>query len=146
MAITGKSFCASGWEGSLLNLKHFQKYAIFNLVTWIFILIGKCGITIMNCLLLYSVMKYRGELDDVQSMMGPMFITALFTFFCANMFLNVFDEVCGTFLMCYCVDIDYNGDSRHGPKSFHEISKDLVLNKRVEYTPINRNLSSENLI
>ena len=65
MAITGKSFCTSGWEGSLLNLKHFQKYAIFNVVTWVFILIGKCGITILNCILLYTVLKYRDELDDI---------------------------------------------------------------------------------
>ena len=90
----------------------------------------------MNCILLYTVMKYRGELDDIQSLMGPMFVTALFTFGCANMFLSVFDEVCGTFLMCYCVDIDYNGESKHGPKSFHEKSKEQVLNNREEYSPI----------
>ena len=78
--------------------------------------------------------------------MGPMFIVALFTFFCANMFLNVFDEVCGTFLMCYCVDIDFNGTSKYGPASFHEKSQEQVLNNRAEYSPINRNLSSENLI
>ena len=94
-------------------------------------------------------MKYRGELDDVQSMMGPMFVTALFTFGCANMFLSVFDEVCGTFLMCYCVDIDYNnGESKHGPPSFHDKNNE-ALNNRQEYSqiqPLNNSLINNEVV
>lgn len=49
IAVSGDSFCSSAWNGFLLNLKFGLEFAWANFIAASFILLGKIGLTILNC-------------------------------------------------------------------------------------------------
>jgi hypothetical protein len=121
MAITGDSFCQSALNGFLLNVKHGVKFATANFLAQMFILLGKIGVTVINCFSLYLIMKYiTKDTDEVSSITGPVSIVALASYMTASIFLGLFDESVLAMLNCLCVDIDLNGDPLFGPPTFHE--------------------------
>ena len=124
MAVSGESFCTSAWNGFLLNLKFGLEFAWANFIAQAFILLGKLGLTFLNAFICYQFMKMNGDLEEVSSIGGPLFIVLLVTFAAANIFLSLFDEAVLAMLVCLCVDKEINGgEAKMGPPTFHDSFK-----------------------
>lgn len=92
MAVTGEPFLASAWNGFLLNLKHGIKFGFAKFIATIFIFNGKISIVVVNCYNLYLLMMARKDMEDVNSIQGPMIVVAIVTYMIASLFLSLFDE------------------------------------------------------
>ena len=84
---------------------HGLEFAWANFIADLFILLGKVGITTINCFSCYMIMKYvTKDLDEVTSVTGPLFVVAVVTYISANIFLGLFDEAVIALLNCLCID------------------------------------------
>lgn len=121
MAVHGSSFCSSAWHAFLLNMKHAMKFSSANFLTSVFIFISKLGMVALNCYSLYMIMwLVFKDTQEVASMSGPLLVVGLFTFFCSDMFLGLFDEIIVSLLTCLCIDSDiHNHRPKYGPREFH---------------------------
>jgi hypothetical protein len=121
MAISGDSFCSSAWNGFLLNVKHMLKFTFANFIAKIFTLLGKVGIVVGNLFSLYFIMKnITKDLEEISSLMGPMIIVGVVTFFTASIFLGLFDTAVMALMTCLAVDMDiHDGTPHFGPETFH---------------------------
>lgn len=121
-AVSGESFCTSAWHGFLLQLKHLPQVYFANSLANLFILLGKVMITLVNCFLLYLIMKYvTKDIEEIDSILGPMLVVALFTFLCTSIFLGLFDEAVLATITCVSIDMDlHDGAPQYGSASFHE--------------------------
>lgn len=86
-----------------------------------FILLGKIGIVVTNVVTLYYIMQFRGDLEEVGSIKGPVIAIAVFTFLAASLFLSLFEEAVMALCTCVCCDREMNGgEAKFGPKTFHD--------------------------
>lgn len=85
-----------------------------------FILLGKIGIVVANVVTLYYIMQFRGDLDEVGSVKGPVIAIAVFTFLAASLFLSLFEEAVMALSTCICCDREMNGEALFGPATFHD--------------------------
>lgn len=53
MTISGESFCTAALNGLMLQLNHAASFAFANLLAAAFIMLGKIGLTVLNCFILY---------------------------------------------------------------------------------------------
>jgi len=122
MAVTGDGFCASAWNGFLLNLKHCAKFYFAIRIAGVFVFMGILAITAANTALGYVIMSYATkEIDQMESVMGPLIIIGAISFVIACIFLGLFDEAVLATIHCYAVDADLNdGTPAFGPVSYHE--------------------------
>jgi hypothetical protein len=121
MAASGKSFCSSAWNGFLLNLKHMLEFAWANLLAKMFILIGKIAIVVGNCFLFVLVITKITKESATISIMGPVAVVAMVTFFTASVFLALFDTAVLSLMTCRAIDYDlHNGEPVFGPPTYHD--------------------------
>lgn len=122
MAVSGDSYCKSAWNGFLLNLKHNAKYTFATTLAYMFVFLGKIFITCLNCATFYLITRYiTKNVDDVQSIWGPVAIIGITTFITAHIFLCLFDEATIATLHCLAIDMDLNeGKPQYGPPTFHD--------------------------
>jgi choline transporter-like protein 2/4/5 len=121
MAVTGDHFLSSAWNAFLLNLKHGMKFAFANTIAKMFIFIGKIGIVVANCFSLYFIMKFRKDLDEVNTMWAPIIIVAIVTYYAASLFLSLFEEAVMSLLTCLSFDMEtHGGEPVFGPATFHD--------------------------
>ena len=122
MAISGDSFCSSAWNGFLLNVKHMLKFSFANFIAKIFTLLGKVGIVAANLFSLYIIMKHiTYDTEEVSSLLGPMVLVGVVSFFTANIFLGLFDTAVMALMTSLAVDLDlHNGVPQFGPPTFHD--------------------------
>lgn len=57
MAISGSNFCSSALDGLLLQFKHGIKFVFANILASGFIMLGKLGLTVLNCFITWFYMK-----------------------------------------------------------------------------------------
>lgn len=107
-AVSGESFCTAAFHGFLLNLRHGAAFIFANMIAKAFIFLGKVGITVGNVVTLYYIMKFRGDLEEVGSVQGPIIVIAVFTFLAASLFLSLFEEAVMALCTCICADKDMN--------------------------------------
>jgi hypothetical protein len=75
-----------------------------------FILVGKIGLCVINCITLYLIMKYlTNDIGEISSPAAPILIVALFTYIAASVFLGLFDEAVMALMTCLAIDSDLNG-------------------------------------
>ena len=92
MAVAGESFLSSAWNGFLLHCKHLLRFSFANLIAKVFMFIGKVGITVGNVFTLLFIMRsITGDTKEVSSLLGPILVVALWTYFTASVFLGLFD-------------------------------------------------------
>lgn len=53
MSISGESFCKAALNGLMLQLNHAASFAFANILAAAFIMLGKIGLTVLNCFILY---------------------------------------------------------------------------------------------
>ena len=87
----------------------------------IFILLGKVAITAINMVSLYNIMSYRGDLEEVSSLLAPMVLVGVITYMTASIFLGLFDKSVLSLMTCMAIDMDMSGGApRFGPPTFHD--------------------------
>ena len=102
-------------------MKHGLKFAFANLIANVFVFIGKVGIVVTNCYCLYFLMQYRHDIDEVNSIWGPILVVAVVSYLAASLFLSLFDQAIMALLTCLCFDLDANGgEPIYGPATFHD--------------------------
>lgn len=106
MAISGQSFCTSGWNGFLLNLKHCAKFGWSQSIAMMFIFVGKMGIVMFNLFSLYIIMTKVTKDVEVTDYTGPMLVVGITSYISATVFLGMFDEAVLALMMSYAVDLD----------------------------------------
>jgi len=57
MAITGKNFCMSAWEGFFLNMKHAAAFGSAKYFAETLIFLGKFGVTCLNVFTFLGIMN-----------------------------------------------------------------------------------------
>jgi choline transporter-like protein 2/4/5 len=130
MAVSGDSFCKSAWNGFLLNLKHILQFAWANFLAKMFVLVGKIGLCVLNCVSLYMIMLYiTDDIGEVSSPAGPIIIVGIFTYIAASIFLGIFDEAVMALMTCLAIDTDLHGAPKYGPPTFHD-SLDAIANPK----------------
>jgi choline transporter-like protein 2/4/5 len=122
MAVSGQNFCSSAWDGFLLGIKHMVKFSFANMLAAVFIALGKVAITVGNCASLYMIMKHvTMDTAEVSSLVGPMVVVAVFSFFTASVFLGLLDTAVMSLMTCLAIDMDLHGGvPKFGPKTFHD--------------------------
>ena len=78
----------------------------------------------MNMFSLYLIMKFiTKDLEEIGSLVGPMFVVGIFSFITASIFMDIFELAVATNLTCLAIDIDINNGVdkiKWGPKTFHK--------------------------
>lgn len=127
MAIAGQGFCKSAYNGLVLNFKHGAKFAFGNYLAFVFILLGKIGITVFNTFLAWLFMKHVSKsAEAVSNPYFPLIFVALVTFFLVSVFLGMFDESVLSMLTSTCADMDINGgEPQWGPATLHKVLDEM---------------------
>lgn len=121
MAISGDSYCKSAWNGFLLNLKHLIKFYFADTLAGMFVFIGMLCIVGLNGGTCYLIMRYGTKnSDQLHSIWIPMITIMIATLIIAELFIGFFHQAVKATLMCLAVDIELNGEVKHGTPSFHE--------------------------
>lgn len=127
MAIAGQGFCSSAYNGLLLQFKHGAKFTFANYLAFVFILLGKVGITVLNIFLAWLFMKHVSKsANQVSNPYGPLIIIGVFSYLVVSTFLGLFDESVMAMMTSACADMDiHGGDPMWGPKTLHDVLDDL---------------------
>jgi len=122
MAVSGDSFCASAWNGFILNLKHLAKFVFALNIAAMFVFMGVLTITCANTGIGFLLMNYVIKDAVTATSVVPSLISfAVVSFLVAVIFLGQFDEAVLSTLVCFAVDSDlHDGEPKFGPKSYHE--------------------------
>jgi len=126
MSITGDPFCKSALNGLMLQLNHGASFAFANLLATLFILLGKVGLTIANCVIVYFYLtgtapKVEGDARP-PSPWGPLVLVAFTTFILVSVFLGMFDESVIALMTCLAADLNlHDDDNIWGPPSLHRV-------------------------
>lgn len=132
MAVSGQNFCASAWDGFLLGIKHMVKFSFANMLATIFIALGKLAITVGNCVSLYFLMKKVFNEGPETSVIAPMIVVGIISFFTASVFLGLLDTAVMSLMTCLAIDMDlHNGEPAFGPATFHDSMKEVKNNSKM---------------
>lgn len=94
----------------MLQLKHLGKFATAIFLSNMFIFLGKLVITMMNMYSCYMIMKFvTKDLEEIGSLIGPLFVVGLFSFMAASIFMGIFELAVTTNLTCLAIDMDIHG-------------------------------------
>lgn len=99
-----------------------MQFAFANLLAKAFIFMGKCAVTSLNVYSCYCIMKFiTKDLEEVSSIVGPLFVVGIFTFITTSIFLGMFDETVIAMLTCLSIDMElHDGTPKFGPPTFHD--------------------------
>ena len=70
-----------------------------------------------------------GDTKEVSSLLGPILVVALWTYFTASVFLGLFDTAVMAMMTSLAIDMDCNGSPQYGPPTFHENVKKIEQKK-----------------
>lgn len=122
----------------MLYLKHLLKFYFASYIASGFILLGMIGVVAGNmglCWLMIS-MVFKTQ-DQMTSIWSPIILIGIVTFIVVGVFLGSFDDAVLATLMSLAVDIETNGEVKHGTPSFHDklaaIEKSLGENLSVNH-------------
>jgi choline transporter-like protein 2/4/5 len=135
MSVSGESFCQSALHGLMLQLSNGAQFGFANLLAAMFILLGKVGLTVANCFILYFYITGTAPtikagqpgqsgtaVMQTPSPWGPLVIVAFTTFLLVSVFLGMFDESVIALMTCLCADMQvHGGDNKWGPPTLHDV-------------------------
>lgn len=102
------------------------------MIAWVFIFLGKVGITAANVFSLFFIMKnITKDMDEVSSVIGPAVVVGFVTYLTASLFLGLFDTAVMAMLTSLSFDINKNGNPKYGPPTFHD-KMDKMDSKKVD--------------
>lgn len=108
MAISGESFGPSAKKSMFLHLKHCSKFDRALNFTNLYLLLVKIALIFLNLGLMYGVMIITGDTMRVSSIIGPGIFVAINTWFTADMYIGIFEQITYALFTSYAIDIDIN--------------------------------------
>lgn len=114
------------------------KFTFAQMISKIFILIGKVGITVANMASCYQIMKFVfKDFEDnleasppdpaVTQALGSVAVVGVFSFMVASIFLGLLNTAVLSLLTCVAIDMDNNGGDisniKAGPPTFRNGGK-----------------------
>lgn len=138
MSIQGKGFCASAKRGFLLLLENILRVSAVNMMGSFILFLGKLLITILVAIVAYMLLDTRFQAGDflaphVRYAVLPTLLVAVISFIICTIFMDVYDTVIDTMLLCVCFDEsnnDGNAKPYYMPKSIQKVVK--VKNEQVQ--------------
>jgi len=107
MAITGKNFCASAWNGFILILKNALRFGTAASIGFIFNVLGVLFIASANGLVVYAALHYVPFYEGkANNWIAPSAVGGLQGLIVGAMFMSVFSFASDTILQCFLVDED----------------------------------------
>jgi hypothetical protein len=117
MAITGKNFCSSAWDGFMINVKNAGTFGAAKFMATALIFLGKLAITMLNvytCYVLIGAMLGQNVSKD-----APCVVVGILTWFSTQVWLTIFDQAILGIMMSYAVDFELTGgEPCRGPETF----------------------------
>jgi len=126
--ISGDAYCASAWNGFILNLKHCVKFYMALTIGKMFVFLGMIGVVAANSGTCYLLVNYAfpEEATQVHSPYSPVAAIAVATLFITFLFLAPFNDAVVATLLCFAVDMELNnGQPQFGPPSYQEKLKEI---------------------
>jgi len=109
-AIFGKSFCASARDAFFLILRNIARVGAVSFVSSGVIFVAKILIVSLVTILTYFVLN-ETIADQLNSVFGPLILTACLSYFFADMFMDIFGMGISTILHCFIADEEmFDGD------------------------------------
>lgn len=132
ISISGDQYCASAWNGFILNLKHCVKFYMAITIGKMFVFMGCVGVVAANagsCLLLLNY-AFQADASQVAFIYGPVIVVAVMTLMITFVFLAPFNDAVVAILLCFAVDCELNnGTPQFGPPSYQEKLKAIDGNE-----------------
>lgn len=127
-AISGDPYCASAWNGFILNLKHCVKFYMAITIGKMFVFMGCVGVVAANsgsCYLLLSY-AFTSDADQISFIYGPVIVVGVITLMITFVFLGPFNDAVVSTLLCFAVDCELNnGTAQFGPPSYQDKLKEI---------------------
>lgn len=102
-AIYSYSFCKAGKTAFFLILRNILRVSTVNMISSFVLFIGKLFIAFITTLLMYLTIAYNNSIQ-MNSIMTPLIITFILSYFVASMFNEIFAMAIETVLCCYIAD------------------------------------------
>ena len=121
IAVTGDNFCHGAWEAFLLNLKHMVAFGTSQWIAAVFIFLGKVAVVVGNIFLIELAIPFLTNPDEVNSVMGPLLLIGVISYYMASIFLGMFDSSVLSMMMSFAIDYNDNGGKPvFGPEAFDD--------------------------
>lgn len=99
IALTGKNFCASAWNGFILLFKNILRFGTAQTIGLIFNVLGVAFIASVNAMLIYCLLHYSPTFKGLaKSWKAPVFAALLEGVLIGTMFMAVFGFASDTIL------------------------------------------------
>lgn len=117
IALTGKNFCASAWNGFLLVLKNVLRFGTAGTIGLIFNVLGVAFIACVNGLLIYCLLHYAPAFEGLtKNWVPPVVVGLLEGALIGTMFMSVFGFASDTILQAFLVDEELNRPAGNRPR------------------------------
>lgn len=105
MAISGKGFISSSYEGFYLMFRNAMRFSALSAVSFILVIFGRLLIAlttaITGVLIITNVQKFK---DEIYSPVVPGICFGIIAYMIGAFFLTVYANAADTILTCYCID------------------------------------------
>eukprot|EP00960_Hanusia_phi_P061917 764981-Hanusia_phi.AAC.1 len=105
-AIRGTNFLVSAKAAFMLILRNCLRIGTLNVMTAIFIAIGRLFIAIVSTFICALIMVGGNYNDVTAAPVFPVLIVGMISFSIASAFMDVWDMCIDTIFQCYCMDIE----------------------------------------
>jgi hypothetical protein len=125
MALRGKNFCTSAFDGFAVVIRHLGRWSLLFLIGGVFNIIGKlfiAGITALaGYVIITQVEDYNKKLN---SPILPTLIFLLIGWLIGSIFISIYGMSSDALMHCFLVDTEINRDAKHSPKALRSFVED----------------------
>ena len=117
IALTGKNFCASAWNGFLLVVKNAMRFGTAGTIGAIFNVLGIAFIACANALFVYGMLHYQSDFKGAtKNWLPPVVVGLLEGALIGTMFMAVFSFASDTILQAFLVDEELKRPEGNRPR------------------------------
>lgn len=125
MALRGKSFCTSAFDGFAIVIRHLGRWTMLYLIGGTFNLIGKVFISGLTALCGYIIITEAPTFNNkLNSPMLSTLIFALIGYIIGALFINIYGNSSDALMHCFLVDCEINKDPQHSPEPLRQFIED----------------------
>ena len=117
MALRGKNFCRSAFDGFATVIRNLGRWTALSLIGGVFNLIGKLFIAVITGLLGYIIITQAEQYNSkLNSPILPTVVFSVIGYIIGAIFINIYGNACDALLHCFLVDCEINRDPKHSPE------------------------------
>ena len=125
MALRGKSFCRSAFEGFAIVIRSLGRWSMLYMIGGVFNLIGKLFIGALTGLIGYLIITNVDTYNDkLNSPILPSIVFIVIGFIIGSIFINIYGNSSDALMHCFLVDCEINRDPQHSPEELRKFVED----------------------